>query len=284
MNRDDLFKLIRSKRTFLCIGLDPDTGKIPSCLKDAEDPVFEFNRRIVDATHDLAVAYKPNLAFYEAHGISGWQSLVRTVKYIRQSGEGVFIIADGKRGDIGNTSAQYANAVFDPGAGLGADAVTVAPYMGKDSVAPFLSAPGKWAVVLALTSNEGAGDFQLLEVEGRPPASKRRLFEVVIETSARWGSYDNMMYVAGATQAGMLKDIRKIIPDHFLLVPGIGAQGGSLEEVAVNGMNDHCGLLVNASRSILYASSGDDFAEAARQEAMKIRQEMEQLLRKFGLI
>jgi orotidine-5'-phosphate decarboxylase len=283
MNRSELFELIRQKHSFLCIGLDPDIAKIPQCLKDADDPVFEFNKRIIDATIDLAVAFKPNLAFYETHGIIGWQSFERTISYLH-SKERTFIIADAKRGDIGNTSTQYANAFLDADKGLNVDAITVAPYMGKDSVSPFLKYPGKWVILLALTSNEGAQDFQMLEFVKGCETTPRKLFEIVLETSAKWGHTDNIMYVVGATQASMLASIRRIVPGHFLLVPGVGAQGGSLEEVVQYGMNDHCGLLVNASRSILYASSGDDFAEKAREEAEKMQKQMEALLLEHNLI
>jgi orotidine-5'-phosphate decarboxylase len=284
MNRSELFELIRRKRSFLCIGLDSEPAKIPVHLKDLADPVFEFNRQIIDSTIDLAVAYKPNLAFYETHGAKGWQSLTKTIEYLLKHKDRTFIIADAKRGDIGNTSAQYARAFFDAETGLGADAVTVAPYMGKDSVSPFLSYPGKWAVLLALTSNEGAMDFQFLDVKDDNEDHHRKLFEAVIETSSLWGDYNNMMYVVGATKSGMLEGIRKIVPDHFLLIPGVGAQGGSLEEVARYGMNKYCGLLVNASRSILFASSGTDFAGAARKEAERMQKQMESLLAEFSLL
>lgn len=278
MTKQELFALIRQTRSFLCVGLDTEPAKLPACLSGEEDPVFEFNRRIIDATIDLAVAYKPNLAFYEAGGLAGWESLSKTMAYLRGHRQRRFIIADAKRGDIGNTSARYAQAFFDPSAGLDADALTVAPYMGEDSVKPFLAFPGKWVVLLALTSNKGADDFQYLRSE------KEMLFEKVLKTSTGWGSDENMMYVVGATQASMLKKVRNIIPGHFLLVPGVGAQGGSLEDVAINGMNDHCGLLVNASRSIIYASSGDDFAEKAREQALMMQQQMENLLKQNALI
>lgn len=279
MTRTEIFELIRSKRSFLCVGLDPELSKIPEHLKTNDDPVFEFNKKIIDATIDFAVAYKPNLAFYETNGIKGWQSLEKTITYLKAQDSRVFIIADAKRGDIGNTSNQYAKAFFSREAGLDVDAVTVAPYMGEDSVSPFLTFQGKWVILLALTSNKGAFDFQFLETENKNNVTGGKLFEKVLEVSSQWGTPDNMMYVVGATQAKMLADVRKIVPDHFLLVPGVGAQGGSLAEVAKYGMNNHCGLLINASRSILYASSGEDFAEKARFEAQKIQMEMEQLIK-----
>lgn len=275
MNRTELIGLIQHKKSFLCIGLDPDPSKIPPHLLDLEDPLFEFNREIIDATHDLTVAYKPNFAFYESHGIRGWQSLTRTIQYInRNFRDQLFTIADAKRGDIGNTSAQYAKAMFDgKSSSLDFDAVTVAPYMGEDSVKPFLSYPGKWIIVLALTSNKGAHDFQFFS------DGKRRMFEQVLFQSNQWGNTENIMYVVGATQAEMLSAVRKIVPDHFLLVPGIGAQGGSLQEVAKYGLTKDCGLLVNASRSIIYASNGTDFTQKAHLEAKKIQQEMSKLLK-----
>lgn len=273
MNRQALISLIHTKRSFLCIGLDTDLAKIPEHLLETEDPVFEFNKAIIDATHDLAVAYKPNFAFYECNGVRGWQSLTRTIHYLKQFN--VFTIADAKRGDIGNTSKQYARAVFDPdGSGLDFDAVTVAPYMGADSVSPFLEFPGKWVILLALTSNKGSDDFQLMVSRD----SEARLFEEVLIKSLDWGDSSNMMYVVGATRAEMLKDIRRIIPDHFLLVPGVGAQGGSLGEVVRYGMNADCGLIVNSSRNIIYASKGPDFAMKAREEALKMQKEMAGLL------
>jgi len=282
MNRSELFELIRRKKSFLCVGLDSEIAKLPACMAGLEDPVFAFNKQIIDATIDYAVAYKPNLAFYETNGVKGWISLEKTIAYLKSLNSDAFIIADAKRGDIGNTSTQYARAFFEPGAGLDVDAVTVAPYMGEDSVRPFLGWEGKWVVLLALTSNKGASDFQMLEVNENGQTS--RLFEKVLRTSATWGDAGNMMYVVGATQASMLADIRKIIPDHFLLVPGVGSQGGSLTEVARHGMNKECGLLVNASRSILFASSGSDFAEKAALEAQSMQREMEELLKNSGLL
>lgn len=275
MNREELFENIKRKKSFLCVGLDTDVNKIPEFLFDQEgelDPIFEFNKAIIDATADLCVAYKPNIAFYESLGVQGWDVLERTVEYIRSNYPDQFIIADAKRGDIGNTSAMYARTFFGA---MDFDSVTVAPYMGEDSVSPFLTYEGKWVTLLALTSNKGAFDFQFMEDK----VSGERLFEKVLNTSKKWGDENNMMYVVGATKAEMLSDIRKIIPNHFLLVPGIGAQGGSLEEVVKYGMNDQCGLLVNSSRAILYASSGEDYAEAARQEALKVQKQMEDCLK-----
>jgi orotidine-5'-phosphate decarboxylase len=280
MNRTDLFNLIRQKKSFLCVGLDSDLNKIPKHLLDAEDPVFEFNKHIIDASLPYAVAYKPNLAFYESRGIKGMLSLEKTMNYLEQFSNEVFTIADAKRGDIGNTSTQYAVSVFDKEAsGFSFDAITVAPYMGEDSVKPFLAFPGKWAIVLALTSNKGSDDFQLFT-----DVDDTRLFERVLKRTSKWGTPDNMMYVVGATKAEMLKGIRKIVPDHFLLVPGVGAQGGDLNAVAKYGLNDHCGLLVNASRSILFDSSGTDFAEKAALEAQSMQKEMESVLMVRGLV
>ncbi len=274
MDRTELIRLIFSKKSFLCIGLDTDLTKIPQHLLTTADPIFEFNKAIIDATHDLAVAYKPNFAFYECYGAKGWESLTRTMQYLDSAYPGQhFTIADAKRGDIGNTSQQYARAMFDPeSSGLDFDAVTVAPYMGEDSVKPFLSYPGKWIIVLALTSNKGAEDFQFFT------SDNTKLFEHVLSLSSTWGSHDNMMYVIGATKAEMLTDVRRIVGDHFLLVPGVGAQGGSLQEVAKYGLTKDCGLLVNSSRNIIYASKGEDFAEKARAEALKVQMEMADLL------
>jgi orotidine-5'-phosphate decarboxylase len=280
MNRKELFELIQQKKSFLCVGLDSDLDKIPAHLLNEEDPVFAFNKLIIDATLAYAVAYKPNFAFYESRGISGLESLKKTMNYLEQFKDQVFTIADAKRGDIGNTSAQYAKAVFDKNtSGYSFDAVTIAPYMGEDSVKPFLDFSGKWAIILALTSNKGSDDFQLFS-----DASGKRLFERVLSRTQLWGSADNIMYVVGATKAEMLSDIRHIAPDHFLLVPGVGAQGGSLQEVAKFGMNNHCGLLVNASRSIIFASNGADFAEKAKAEAASMQKEMESLLLNAGLL
>lgn len=274
MNRAQLFSLIKSKKSFLCVGLDSDINKIPGHLLSFDDPVFEFNKMIIDSTIEYAVAYKPNLAFYESRGIKGLQSLEKTMNYLEQFNNEVFTIADAKRGDIGNTSTQYAVSVFDKAAsGFSFDAVTVAPYMGEDSVKPFLAFEGKWAIILALTSNKGSDDFQLFE-----NATGKRLFEQVLERTSKWGNTDNIMYVVGATKAEMLVDIRKLVPDHFLLVPGVGAQGGDLQSVAKYGLNNNCGLLINASRSILFASSGTDFAEKARLEAQTMQIEMQEIL------
>jgi len=280
MNRTDLFKLIQNKKSFLCVGLDSDLNKIPKNLLSSEDPVFKFNKQIIDATLPYAVAYKPNLAFYESHGIKGMISLEKTMNYLENFSSEVFTIADAKRGDIGNTSTQYAISVFDKEtSGFSFDAITVAPYMGEDSVKPFLAFPGKWAIVLALTSNKGSDDFQLFT-----DVNETRLFERVLDRTSKWGTPDNMMFVVGATKAEMLEGIRKIVPDHFLLVPGVGAQGGDLNAVAKYGLNDHCGLLVNASRSILFASSGTDFAEKASMEAQSMQKQMESILLKSNLI
>lgn len=271
MNKQQLVENIFHKKTFLCVGLDTDVDKIPEHLFDvSDDPIFEFNKQIIDATADLCVAYKLNLAFYESIGLEGWDALERTVDYIRSNYPDQFIIADAKRGDIGNTSAMYARTFFG---NMDFDAVTVAPYMGHDSVSPFLTYENKWTILLALTSNKGAFDFQYMEENGE------KLFEKVLKTSKEWGSDENMMYVVGATKAEMLTEIRKIIPNHFLLVPGVGAQGGSLQEVVKYGKNDECGLLVNSSRQIIYASSDVDFAEKAREEALKVQQEMAELLK-----
>ncbi len=275
MRKETLVQQIYSKQSFLCIGLDTDPGKIPTHLLGLDDPVFEFNKQIIDATHDLAIAYKPNLAFYESHGLEGWTSFAKTIAYLKNNYPGIFTIADAKRGDIGNTSLQYAKAFLDDTDGMGFDAITVAPYMGSDSVTPFLQYPGKWAIVLALTSNKGADDFQMQTLD-----NGQMLFEHILETSRHWGNSENMMYVVGATQASMLSDVRKIVPGHFLLVPGVGAQGGSLAEVAKYGMNDEVGLIVNASRSIIYASQDEDFAQAAHQAALAIQQEMQGLIAK----
>lgn len=275
MNRQELFQLIQKKKSFLCIGLDSDIKKIPEHLLDLEDPIFEFNKQIIDSTHDLAIAYKPNLAFYESNGSKGWQSLEKTIAHLNQYD--LFTIADAKRGDIGNTSSLYARAFFET---LNFDSITVAPYMGVDSVSPFLSYENKWVILLALTSNKGAFDFQFLENK----ASGKKLFEEVLKTSGKWGHADNMMYVVGATQAEMLSDIRKIIPDHFLLVPGVGAQGGSLQDVAKYGLNNQCGLIVNSSRGIIFSSAGEDFASAARTQALAVQQEMEVILRSNHLL
>lgn len=276
MNKQQLFENIKSKRTFLCVGLDTDIKKIPQHLLNDEDPIFAFNKSIIDATADLCVAYKPNAAFYESIGIKGIAALEKTIAYINDNYPDQFIILDAKRGDIGNTSEMYAQSAFEH---LQASAVTVAPYMGEDSVKPFLVYPGKWVIVLALTSNKGSQDFQFMT-----DANGERLFEKVLKTTQQWATEDQLMFVVGATQGKMFTDIRKVAPNHFLLVPGVGAQGGSLEDVAKFGMNDMCGLLVNSSRQIIYASNGEDFADAAKAEALKVQQEMTALLAAKGLI
>ncbi|HEY3390305.1 MAG TPA: orotidine-5'-phosphate decarboxylase [Prolixibacteraceae bacterium] len=272
MNNKQLFENIRKKGSFLCVGLDTDIKKIPAFLLDTTDPMFAFNKEIIDATAQYTVAYKPNLAFYESEGLEGWRSLEKTVHYIRENYPDIFLIADAKRGDIGNTSSMYARAFFEK---LKFDAITVAPYMGEDSVKPFLAYEGKRVVLLALTSNKGASDFQYIA----DPNTGDRLFEKVIKISLNWGNADNMMYVVGATKAEEFADIRKIIPGHFLLVPGVGAQGGSLQEVARYGLNNQCGLLVNSSRAIIYASNDLDFAEKAGESAKETRDEMYALLK-----
>jgi orotidine-5'-phosphate decarboxylase len=276
MTRKELFEQICLKRSFLCIGLDTDVLRVPGFLQETSDPVFAFNKEIIDATHDLCIAYKPNLAFYESRGMSGWASLEKTVIYLRQKYPEMFIIADAKRGDIGNTSAMYARAFFDQ---MDFDAVTVSPYMGEDSVKPFTAFLDRWVILLALTSNRGASDFQLAETKSGEPFYSR-----ILNVSQKWGNNDSMMYVVGATNAEKLEEIRKVVPDHFLLVPGIGAQGGSLKDVARYGLNKQGGLIVNASRTIIYASDGKDFAQRARDEAIKIRNEMEELLLESELI
>ncbi|HEX7367800.1 MAG TPA: orotidine-5'-phosphate decarboxylase [Pelobium sp.] len=274
MTRQQLIEQIKIKQSFLTIGLDSDINKIPKHLLNEEDPVFEFNKKIVDATKDLCVSYKINTAFYECRGLAGWQSLIKTVDYLPKS---IFTIADAKRGDIGNTSAMYADAFFNhESSGMSFDSVTVAPYMGKDSVSPFLNYQGKWVILLALTSNEGAKDFQFSKDE------EGFLFEKVLKKSQEWSSEENMMYVVGATRGEAFLEIRKTAPNHFLLVPGVGAQGGSLADVCKYGMNKDCGLLVNSSRAIIYASSEEDFAEAARAEALKVQQQMAEELKAIG--
>ncbi len=266
MNRKELIKQIKQKKSFLCVGLDPDIKKIPQHLLKEEDPIFAFNKAIIDATAPYCVSYKPNLAFYEAYGLEGMVSFKRTISYLKENYPDHFIIADAKRGDIGNTSKMYAQTFFEE---YDVDALTVAPYMGADSVTPFLEYDGKWVILLALTSNKGSHDFQLTtDINGE------RLFEKVLKTSQQWGNDENMMYVVGATQGSMFEDIRKVVPNHFLLVPGVGAQGGSLQEVCKYGMTKDCGLLVNSSRGIIYASNGEDFAEAAAMAAKKLQEEM----------
>lgn len=277
MTRQELINQIKEKRSFLCIGLDTDITKIPEHLLEEEDPIFVFNKAIIEATEDLCVAYKPNIAFYESYGVRGWQALQKTWQILPKH---CFSIADAKRGDIGNTSKMYAQAFFDQTvSGMSFDSITIAPYMGKDSVTPFLDFEDKWAIVLALTSNEGSKDFQnFTNQEGK------QLFEEVIDKVNQWGDTENLMYVVGATRGEAFLEIRKHAPDHFLLVPGVGAQGGSLQEVCKYGMNKDCGLLVNSTRGVIYASSGKDFAERAREEAILLRNEMERELIHHGII
>lgn len=275
MNRQQLIGQIKAKRSFLCVGLDTDLKKVPQHLMNEEDAIFSFNKAIIEATAPYCVAYKPNMAFYEAFGVKGLVSFERTVKYLKEHYPNHFIIADAKRGDIGNTSAMYARTFFEE---YDVDSLTVAPYMGEDSVTPFLQYEGHWVILLALTSNKGSHDFQLIA-----DADGERLFEKVLKQSQQWGTKDNMMYVVGATQGRMFEDIRKIVPDHFLLVPGVGAQGGSLEEVCHYGMNGDCGLLVNSSRGIIYASSGQDFAQVAGQKAQEMQEQMAALLKQAGV-
>ena len=269
MTAEGLYDQIKAKRSFLCVGLDTDISKIPGFLRNSTSPLFAFNKAIVDTTHDLAIAYKPNLAFYESQGAAGWTALQETVSYIRKNYPDIFLIADAKRGDIGNTAAKYAHTFFRQ---MDFDAITLSAYMGRDSIMPFLEYAGRWVILLGLTSNPGAEDFQFLET------GKNKLFGEVILRGASWGNPDNMMFVAGATQAEHLAEIRSLVPDHFLLVPGIGAQGGSLEAVVEHGMNKQCGLIVNASRSILYAGSTKSFADSARREAEILRDKMSALL------
>nr|WP_221269121.1 orotidine-5'-phosphate decarboxylase [Mucilaginibacter sp. X5P1]MBB6138152.1 orotidine-5'-phosphate decarboxylase [Mucilaginibacter sp. X5P1] len=276
ISRQQLIDQIKQKKTFLCVGLDTDIEKIPSFLKAYPDPIFEFNKRIIDATQDLCVAYKPNSAFYEAYGVKGLQSLIATWEYLPKD---CLSIIDAKRGDIGNTSDKYAKAFFDEASsGMGFDAITVTPYMGNDSVTPYLAYDNKWIIILALTSSVGSKDFQYLTTENG------FLYETVIQKANTWAGADRIMYVVGATKSTEFTNIRKFAPDNFLLVPGVGAQGGSLEDVCKYGMNKDCGLLVNASRSIIYASNGEDFADAARAEALKMQQQMEVELEKAGVI
>ena len=276
MNRQQLFENIKLKQSFLCVGLDTDIRKIPQHLLKEDDPVFSFNREIIDATAEYCIAYKPNMAFYESLGLEGVVAFEKTVKYIRENYPDQFIIADAKRGDIGNTSEMYARSFFDH---LKVDAVTVAPYMGEDSVKPFLIYPEAWVILLALTSNKGSHDFQLTEDK-----DGERLFEKVLKKSSEWATEEQMMYVVGATQGKMFADIRKHVPNHFLLVPGVGAQGGSLEEVARYGMNNQCGLIVNSSRAIIYADKSEQFATFAAKAARDVQIEMSQYLKQKGII
>ena len=266
MNRQQLINEIFTKKTFLCVGLDTDINKIPAHLKNEDDPIFAFNKAIIDATAPYCVAYKPNLAFYECYGLKGMLAFEKTIQYIKENHPNHFIIADAKRGDIGNTSKMYAQTFFEE---YNFDSVTVAPYMGEDSVKPFLEYDGKWVILLALTSNKGSHDFQLTEDK-----QGERLFEKVLKKSQEWGTTENLMYVVGATQGKMFEDIRRIVPEHFLLVPGVGAQGGSLQEVCKYGMTKDCGLLVNSSRGIIYASTDTDFAEVAAVKAKELQEEM----------
>lgn len=280
MKRLELIENIRHKGSFLCVGLDPDVTKMPECVLDRHeniaDAIVEFNKAIIDATAPYCVAYKPNSAFYECHGVEGWQALEETIKYIRAKYPDQFIIADAKRGDIGNTSRMYAKTFFER---LDADAITVAPYMGEDSVTPFLAYEDKWTVLLALTSNKGSNDFQMI-----PDKNGHLLFERVLKRSQRWGSPVNMMFVVGATQGELFKNVRAVAPRNFLLVPGVGAQGGSLDEVAAYGMNDECGLLVNSSRGIIYAGNDETYAQAAAAEASKLAERMRALLAEHGVL
>ncbi len=276
MDRKQLVENIKRKKSFLCVGLDTDTKKIPEHLLQCEDPIFEFNKAIIDATADYCVAYKPNLAFYECFGIAGWVALEKTIKYLKENYPDQFIIADAKRGDIGNTSKMYARSFFEH---LDVDAITVAPYMGEDSISPFYGYDGKWVIVLGLTSNKGSHDFQLIKGEDGKP-----LFETVMNKVSSWGTTDNTMFVVGATQGEMFADVRRIIPQSFLLVPGVGAQGGSLQEVAKYGLTEDCGLLVNSSRGIIYASNGEDFATVAGQKAKELQEEMSEILKNHNII
>jgi orotidine-5'-phosphate decarboxylase len=271
MTRPELINQIKTKKSFLCVGLDPDMEKLPKHLLSEEDPIFYFNKAIIDTTHTYCVSYKPNTAFYEAYGLKGYQSLIKTIAYIKKKYPNHFIIADAKRGDIGNTSSMYARAFFNE---MKADALTVAPYMGSDSVKPFLTYQDKWVILLALTSNEGAFNFQTKRIAHLDGQKEVHLYEEVLKTSKQWGTEENMMYVVGATKAQWLEEVRKIVPDHFLLIPGVGAQGGSLEEVCKYGLTKDIGLLINSSRQIIYASNKEDFAQAASKEAQKLQQEM----------
>lgn len=277
MTRQELIQQIRQKRSFLCVGLDTDPKKMPQCVLDLYDPVFEFNKAIIDATAPYCVAYKPNLAFYEAYGLKGMETFVKTIQYIKEHHPHHLIIADAKRGDIGNTSQMYARTFFEE---YDVDALTVAPYMGEDSVTPFLQYEGKWVILLALTSNKGSQDFQMTVSVSPEP---EHLYEKVIRVSQQWGTKENMMYVVGATQGRLFEDVRRVAPHHFLLVPGVGAQGGSLEEVCRYGMNEDCGLLVNSSRGIIYACNDDHYAEVAGNKARELQQQMAAELERAGL-
>jgi len=269
MNRSELSALIHQKQSFLCVGLDTDISLIPQHLLEHDDPVFEFNKAIIDATHDLAIAYKPNLAFYESRGLKGWESLEKTMNYLAQFKQEIFTIADAKRGDIGNTSKMYAKTFFEH---LHFDSVTVAPYMGEDSVTPFLEYKDKWVILLGLTSNKGSSDFQFLETENG------KLYETVIRKAQEWGTPDQLMFVIGATHPEQFKSIRALAPDYFFLVPGVGSQGGNLDKICENGRNEQTGLIINSARQIIYASKGEDFTQAARAEAMKVKDAMRRFL------
>lgn len=273
MTKQDLIEQIKRKKSFLCIGLDVDLNKIPEHLKQTEDPIFEFNKQIIDATHHLAVAYKPNTAFYECYGLKGWQSLEKTINYLNEKHPEIFTIADAKRGDIGNTSTMYAKAFFE---NMNFDSVTVAPYMGSDSVEPFLAFKDKFTILLALTSNKGGLDFQ-----AQPVSADEKLYQNVLKQSLTWNNNEQLMYVVGATKAEYFKGIRKIVPNHFLLVPGVGAQGGNLQDVCQYGLNKDVGLLINSSRGIIYAGSGEDFAQVAQEKALELQQEMAEILEKL---
>ena len=275
MNLKSLSQQIKIKESFLCVGLDIDLSKIPSHILNEKDPIFVFSKSIIDATHKYAVAYKPNLAFFEAYGIEGWKAFEKTIDYINKNYPNHFIIADAKRGDIGNTSGRYAKAFFE---NYGVDAVTISPYMGRDSIEPFLSFKDKYAVLLTLTSNEGSRDFQYIEQKGVP------VYEKVLRLSTKFENAHNLMYVVGATKSENLKSIRNIVPDSFLLIPGVGAQGGNLKEVVLNGINSNCGLIVNSSRGILYASQGNDFVEKAAEKAFELQKEMSEYLKLFKII
>ena len=275
MTKQELIEQIKTKRSFLCVGLDTDIKKIPTHLLSSDDPIFAFNKAIIDSTAPYCIAYKPNLAFYESNGVKGWISFEKTIQYLNENYPHHFIIADAKRGDIGNTSSMYARTFFEE---MSLDSLTVAPYMGEDSVMPFLQYPGKWVILLALTSNKGSADFQLTE-----DPNGERLFEKVLKRSQQWGNDENMMYVVGATQGKLFADIRKIVPNHFLLVPGVGAQGGSLKEVCEYGMTADCGLIVNSSRAIIYADSSEHFAEVAGEKAYDVQAEMSSILTARGL-
>lgn len=281
MNRQQLTHLIKQKESFLCIGLDSDINRLPSHLRSEPDPIYSFNKQIIDSTHHLAIAYKPNIAFYESLGPKGWESLAKTLEYLSPLREKLFLIADAKRGDIGNTSKQYARTFFEKSAaGLDFDAVTVSPYMGSDSVEPFLEYENKWVILLGLTSNKGASDFQMKKVWDSNADEKEPLFKNIIQESQKWGDENNMMYVAGATKSYLLNELRELVPKHFLLIPGVGAQGGSLEEVANHGLNGEGGIIVNSSRSIIFASNEKDFAKAAEKKASEMQQNMSKIIQR----